>query len=173
MKIAKVALNLWRYRAGNLPTKDRLIRRGMVINGTCELCGKELETADHIFLKCDYTRWILREGLEAAESLVSLDSVGNFDEATTELNKVAPGTSAWGLQWTMFGAIVFQVWKQRNQKRMENKLDPKQVALRACIDIVGTGFDDRSYKRRQRSPDEKRALLQWDALLMLIHAGDG
>lgn len=73
----------------------------------------------------------------------------------------------------MFGVIVFQVWKQRNQKRMRNKLDPKQVTLRSCIDMAGIGFDDKSYKRAQRSPDGKKALPQWDALLMLIQAGDG
>lgn len=54
-KIGKVALNLWRIRWGNLPTKDRLIRRGMVICGKCELCDIDQESANHLFLKCECT----------------------------------------------------------------------------------------------------------------------
>lgn len=107
VKIAKVALNLWRYRAGNLPTKDRLIRCGMAINGMCELCGKEAETTDHIFLKCDYARWILKEGFEAAGSLVGMSQANNLAEAAIEINRTGSSTPAWGLQWTMFGTIVF------------------------------------------------------------------
>lgn len=38
IKIGKVALNLWRIRWNTLPTKDRLIWRGMTICGKCELC---------------------------------------------------------------------------------------------------------------------------------------
>lgn len=33
------------------------------------------------------------------------------------------------------------------------------------------GFDEARFKRRCRNAEEQRALLQWDALLMLIHDG--
>lgn len=54
-KIGKVAINLWRVRWKNLPTKDRLTQRGMSISGECEFC-KELETTDHLLAKCEETK---------------------------------------------------------------------------------------------------------------------
>lgn len=62
-KIGKVALNLWRIRGRSIPTKDRLIKRGMMIPGDCELCCNKQETIDHLFSGCDYTRWVLAEAM--------------------------------------------------------------------------------------------------------------
>lgn len=91
-KIGKVALNLWRIRGRNLPTKDRLIKRGMTIVGDCKLCCTGMESIDHLFSTCPYTKWVLIEAMGAAGGIVKLDDATNFEEAATELNKVANGT---------------------------------------------------------------------------------
>lgn len=62
-KIGKVALNLWRVRWRNLPTKDRLIGRGMIISPECELCKNVQELIDHVFTICTYTKWVLTEAI--------------------------------------------------------------------------------------------------------------
>lgn len=95
--IGKVALNLWRIRRRNLPTKDRLINRGMQITGECSLCDLRTESIDHLFFGCDYSRWVLREAMEATGSLVNTNAISSFEEAATELNKVTPGSPPWGL----------------------------------------------------------------------------
>lgn len=95
-KIGKMALNLWRIRRRNLPTKDRLIQRGMSIDGECILCNGEQESIDHLFFKCDYAKWLLKEVMEATGALVKTDGINCFEDAAGELNKVTVDSPAWG-----------------------------------------------------------------------------
>lgn len=48
----KSRFTLWMLCHGHLPTKDRLLRFGMITDGICNLCGTENETANHIFFSC-------------------------------------------------------------------------------------------------------------------------
>lgn len=172
-KIGKVALNLWHVRWRNLPIKDRLISRGMIITGECTLCDTEMESIDHLFFGCDYAKWVLREAMEATSSLVNKSGINSFEEAAYELNKVTPGSPAWGLQWNMIGIVIFHIWKQQNQRRMLARADPKQELLKRYIVMAEVGFEEGKFKRKNKNKREQHALLQWDALLMLIHEGDG
>lgn len=73
IKIGKIVLNLWRIRWGNLPTKDRLLKRGMTIDENCNLCGRELETTNHLFFGCEFSQWVHMEAMEAAGALVKTE----------------------------------------------------------------------------------------------------
>lgn len=86
----KVAFNLWRVRWRNLPTKDRLINRGMSITGECNLCDTGMESIDHLFFGCDYAKWVLREAMEATGSLVNTSGINSLEEAAHELKKSPP-----------------------------------------------------------------------------------
>lgn len=44
----------------------------------------------YLFLKCEYKKWIMKEGLEATGSLITLNSVNTIEEALHELNKITP-----------------------------------------------------------------------------------
>lgn len=48
----------------------------------------EIETTDHLFASCNFTRWVLNEAMETVGSLVNLNTATSFDEAVDELNKV-------------------------------------------------------------------------------------
>lgn len=172
-KVGKVVLNLWRVRWRNLPTKDRLINRGMTITGQCELCVNNQETTDNLFVDCTFTRWILKEAIEAAGGLVNLDKATNFEEAAYELNKVSKGSPAWGLQWSLYGISLFHIWKQRNLRRVTARKESPQTVLRQIIGMAEIGFDSGKYKTKTMTTAEKQALHQWDVLLMLIHTDEG
>lgn len=60
--------------------------------------------------------------------------INSFEDAARELNKVTPGSPAWGLQWNMLGIVLFQIWNQQNQRRMQDKADPKKELLKRSID---------------------------------------
>ncbi|XP_013650763.1 uncharacterized protein LOC106355336 [Brassica napus] len=53
----KLHLFLWKIAQGALALGENLAKRGLVSNVTCRHCG-ELETAEHIFLHCHFTRQI-------------------------------------------------------------------------------------------------------------------
>lgn len=54
---------------------------------------------------------------------------------------------------------------------MQARSDTMQQVLRSSIGMAAIGFDETKFKRKCKSAKEQRALLQWDALLMLIHDG--
>lgn len=147
-KIGKVSLNLWRVRWRNLPTKDRLIRRGMNLSPECELCKNAQETIDHVFSTCAYTKCIINEAMEAARAIVKLEAATNFEGAATELNKLTKGSPTWGLHWSIYGITLFFIWKHRNLRRMKAKSDTERVILRQIIHTTEIGFDESKFKRR-------------------------
>ncbi|CAG7864435.1 unnamed protein product [Brassica rapa] len=53
----KMQLFTWKIINGALPLGENLAKRGMLNNISCRHCG-ELETADHLFLHCNFTRQI-------------------------------------------------------------------------------------------------------------------
>lgn len=80
-----------------MSTKDRLIGRGATINGDYELCSRVQESIDYLFARCKFTKWVLEQSMEATDALVKLGTATNFEEEATELNKMTPGSPAWGL----------------------------------------------------------------------------
>ncbi|XP_058734333.1 uncharacterized protein LOC131606065 [Vicia villosa] len=49
---------LWMLCHGRLPTKDRLIRFGLITESICSICKSETETMSHIFFNCSNTSHI-------------------------------------------------------------------------------------------------------------------
>ena len=112
LTIPKHSVIAWMAILNRLPTLDRLISWGMEINGICYLCQRELETRDHIFFECRYSK-------EVWEMILS----------NCGLNKM---TRSWNeeLQWVVrkikgkqlinailsvaWRAFIYHVWRERN-----------------------------------------------------------
>lgn len=45
--------------------KDRLIRQGMSIDDKCTLCEREQETINYLFFGYEFSKWTLKEAMEA------------------------------------------------------------------------------------------------------------
>jgi hypothetical protein len=55
---SKVIVFSWQALLGRLPTRENLVRRGVVLEGPiagCVLCGEGRETEDHLFASCPTT----------------------------------------------------------------------------------------------------------------------
>ncbi|KAG9154217.1 hypothetical protein Leryth_000682 [Lithospermum erythrorhizon] len=39
----------------NLPTSSNMVKRGMVVNSYCKLCGERGEDGLHLFYRCSFT----------------------------------------------------------------------------------------------------------------------
>ncbi|WJX41072.1 hypothetical protein P8452_28481 [Trifolium repens] len=48
------SLVMWRIMHNVIATDDNLVKRGFPIVSCCSLCGREYETADHLFLRCPF-----------------------------------------------------------------------------------------------------------------------
>ena len=51
----KAKFTAWLLCHGKLPTKDRLVRFGIVQDSLCSLCEKEEESENHLFFSCSKT----------------------------------------------------------------------------------------------------------------------
>lgn len=59
----------------------------------------------------------------------------------------------------MLDVILFHIWKQRNQRRMQGKADPKQELLkRYILTMTEIGFEEGRYKRRCKNGKKQIAL---------------
>ncbi|KAL0790255.1 hypothetical protein Bca101_006501 [Brassica carinata] len=100
--VPKHAFTMWVTNYDRLPTRTRLAAWGLTIPDTCPLCASLPETRDHLFLSCRYTYDIW--------SQAPLSDV---------CRKLA------------VQAVIFQIWKQRNNLIHNNAYLPPSSVFRA------------------------------------------
>ncbi|XP_039067867.1 uncharacterized protein LOC120213888 [Hibiscus syriacus] len=54
--VPKFSVIAWMAVLDRLPTKARLLSFGLHIDGMCEFCSNELESRDHLFFTCCFTK---------------------------------------------------------------------------------------------------------------------
>ena len=57
----------WMAILNRLPTKDRLLSWGIEVDGRCLFCQSELETRDHLFFGCRYSKSIWEAVLQLCQ----------------------------------------------------------------------------------------------------------
>ncbi|KAL0885155.1 hypothetical protein Bca101_009137 [Brassica carinata] len=124
----KLKLFLWKVTHGALPLGDNLARRGMLANSTCRHCGN-LETPDHLFLHCQFTRriWaatLLKQSFKPPE-LLSFAAALLSSQSVTNLPPL-------GATYSLFPWICWSIWIARNQSIFENRsLEPANIISNA------------------------------------------
>ena len=98
LKVSKVTSTkhkniLLRVAHGDIYTKEKLNRFGMVDDPSCPRCG-EIETLRHKFLECDYVKRIWKVALEHCRAVTTIDPttvdqteavLGSYLEASTSI----------------------------------------------------------------------------------------
>ncbi|KAL9232346.1 hypothetical protein vseg_007469 [Gypsophila vaccaria] len=51
----------WLNAQGGLRTRDRLKKIGVLEDDSCSICGQGIETREHLFLNCEYSRMVITE----------------------------------------------------------------------------------------------------------------
>ena len=54
--IPRHAVITWMALLNRLPTFDKMVSWGLNVSGTCRLCQQAMETRDHLFFGCSYSR---------------------------------------------------------------------------------------------------------------------
>lgn len=60
LHIKKCSFFLWLALQNRLLTKDRMLAFGMNVDSTCVLCNREIETIQHLFTTCVYSRQVFK-----------------------------------------------------------------------------------------------------------------
>ena len=56
--MTKAIINAWMTILNRLPTKDRLKALGLEVEEQCCFCHQRLESRNHVFLGCDFTKTV-------------------------------------------------------------------------------------------------------------------
>ena len=106
----------WRLGTNTIPTKENLLQRIGIDDPSCVLCGCEIESSCHIFLKCPVAKAIWHSscwGLRADELHISSSS----DIVKLVLNPpqaLCPQEDQWRISLNM-ALVLDHIWHLRNR----------------------------------------------------------
>jgi hypothetical protein len=132
---SKVSALAWQVFLDRVPTRENLCKRGIIHSGEtlCPLCGRELETTNHLFLHCSFAgavwyalnRWLGVVVVLPGEVIMSYGQL----VGSGRNKKIRKGFSSVWL------AFVWTIWKTRNDKIFNNVDGDVEVALE-CIQRI-------------------------------------
>ncbi|XP_058733994.1 uncharacterized protein LOC131605683 [Vicia villosa] len=105
----------WRFLLNRIPTRDQLVRRGVLVGGSdsvCALCSKEEETLSHLFFLCNISIRIWRRvfmWLDISEDL-TIDEFGDFFHFYGKIHCLNKRM----IVGTVWLATVWVIWLKRN-----------------------------------------------------------
>lgn len=146
--VCRIEFFLWLALKNRLLTKEKMIQFGFNVNPTCVLCYSSMETAEHIFSDCPYTRLVLRGGSLPIALTWSEWQMGIFTAGrVTNLEK--------HLAWLYISVVIYSIWRERNTRihrsGKTNKVDQMiYLAKRMVREKVFT--IKAVQKRMQRNP---------------------
>lgn len=133
LNIPKHSFLNWLIMWKRLNTRDRLRKIGLHEEAECPLCGKSPETADHLFVQCDYVQACR---LELSHSLRITPVVHDLQSLCDWLQKPVAGRFRNQVIQSAFVALHYNVWMQRNSAVWNKCISlPHVVAKRIKSDI--------------------------------------
>ena len=115
----RVKIFIWLLTKNRLWCNDRLQRRGWQNSYFCQLCLRNLESADHLFWKCNVatTVWVetaSRTGCASLSPIIWAHNKTAREIITKMISKARPeykkGTR------TMIVLVLSEIWKERDRK---------------------------------------------------------
>ncbi|GAB4830858.1 hypothetical protein Ancab_040201 [Ancistrocladus abbreviatus] len=110
----KVQVFIWRAVNEAIPTRDQLVKRGVLSSTSmllCEQCGQQLEDIDHVFLKCSFAYDVWRNvcGWWGVRIVCGPSWKNLFFPCQARIRRKK--ARAWCI---IFAATVWALWLRRN-----------------------------------------------------------
>ncbi|QHO17517.1 Putative ribonuclease H protein [Arachis hypogaea] len=126
----RIELFGWFVLVDRVNTKERLGKIGVNILGDslCVMCTKELESAEHLFLRCEvawqvWCKWLRSLG----RAWVIPGTIREMFESWHGLHNRQQGQQMW---MTVFFAVIWNIWLERNARIFKN--------TRASLEVIHT-----------------------------------
>ncbi|CAL5041675.1 unnamed protein product [Urochloa decumbens] len=111
----KVKMFLWLAVHRRHWTAERRIRHGLQSHTNCLLCDQELETIEHILVRCSYAQQIWWLILQHLGFVVLIPGNGSIQEWWHQLRNQLLSHKRKGFD-SLFALITWQLWKERNAR---------------------------------------------------------
>ncbi|GKV36541.1 hypothetical protein SLEP1_g44662 [Rubroshorea leprosula] len=126
----KVSAFVWKGMQNRIPTGDNLVKRGIVGSNTdfaCIFCGKQTETASHLFFTCDAT-WAIWHAAYAWWGLQAVLTCEGWKHLQQHMGMVRNKKvkESWYVIWF---TIIWSIWLWRNQLIFKEGNDTPAMVL--------------------------------------------
>lgn len=123
----KYSFHVWTVMQDRLSTCDRILKWNPAIDPTCVLCEQEMETRNHLFYSCSYSR-------EVWQKLTKGLLLGRYTEKWEEictllLDESQDRVKLYLLRYT-FQAAAHSIWRERNCRRHGEKHLPHTLLVK-------------------------------------------
>ncbi|GKD30010.1 reverse transcriptase zinc-binding domain-containing protein [Tanacetum coccineum] len=120
----------WGYSRGRLTTQDRLAIWYLGKHMTCALCRKELDSLNHLFFTCDYSKKVW-DILKVNARMCNVN--GQWKDTIKYLEDFHAANKIWSvLQRVVIAASVSHIWIERNIRLFQN-VERSSDAIAATI----------------------------------------
>jgi ribonuclease HI len=162
LALPKVNFFFWTLVHNKLLTGDNLEKRNIAGPHRCELCRSNPETAQHLFLECNFAKEAWRLSLLDLQILAFPQST--VVELFASWNNIypfgIPTKSFWRKIWTAVPKYVcWQIWLARNDQIFNrNRHSPLQVAVKAKAFLLEAAQQQYFNEDPLLRPEERRWL---------------
>ncbi|KAK4384368.1 hypothetical protein Sango_3068900 [Sesamum angolense] len=131
-KIPRFSFVLWLAILGKLSTMDKpwLPHLG----GVCVLCGREVETHEHLFFRCSYSRRCIRDLKEAVRFTWPNRAWG--EDITWASTRWKGRHIVQAAYRALLSAIVYHIWRERNQRVFQHSERPSTTIARIAAEEI-------------------------------------
>ncbi|XP_024989227.1 uncharacterized protein LOC112523779 [Cynara cardunculus var. scolymus] len=116
----KINCFLWRLFLRRIPTRQNLGSRGIQLQtDSCPLCGREVETEEHLFYVCEKSKEIWRWVERWCD--INSGNHSSLDQIVVNLIECAKSKKQRKMIEALIGSILWFTWKARNDVMFNNK----------------------------------------------------
>ncbi|XP_074265773.1 uncharacterized protein LOC141588218 [Silene latifolia] len=128
LNIPKCSFVFWEFLLQRLPTRDRLIRRGLSIDPTCPICLSIAENHYHLFYDCPFSvncHQLLQAHLVVQFRLPDLVTWFSTARRVTKLQRRYIGSC--------YVALFYWIWRCRNEAWVDNIVRRPDVVVQQIL----------------------------------------
>ncbi|XP_019240695.1 PREDICTED: uncharacterized protein LOC109220693 [Nicotiana attenuata] len=131
----------WLAMRRKLLTKDRTLRMGITEDSECMLCDGQAESIDHLFFECTFSKMCLEEVLKwLGMNIKNTEVTGIWRRMT----RVAKGKIGRSFPEAMIAAVIYHIWRARNEAVWLQKVPRPQTILKQipytckhrCLEVI-------------------------------------
>jgi hypothetical protein len=127
----KVKNLIWRICWGYLPTRARLLDKGVNCTSFCDVCDESYEDTTHLFFDCPRARNVWQHSLLLSKVVSVMQNSNTAAEIIFTLLQELPQGQA-----EQFATLLWRVWKSRNLRVWENVTDTWQVIVERAKQLL-------------------------------------
>ncbi|XP_019233568.1 PREDICTED: uncharacterized protein LOC109214136 [Nicotiana attenuata] len=127
MNIPKHSFICWLVMQRKLLTKDRTMRMKITEDSDCMLCGRNTETIDHLYFECTFSKMCLKEVCKWLGMNIKNTKVNGIWK---RMARKANGRIGRAFTRSVLAAVIYQIWRARNEAVWKGKVQRPQVMLK-------------------------------------------